>query len=48
MSIDPESSKDIDDSLSIEIVEDNVWKYKIGVHIADVSHFIKNNSILDD
>jgi len=26
MSIDPESSKDIDDSLSIEITDDKVWK----------------------
>ncbi|MCK9476958.1 MAG: VacB/RNase II family 3'-5' exoribonuclease [Candidatus Muirbacterium halophilum] len=43
--IDPTDSKDFDDSLSIKKLEDNL--YEIGVHIADVTHYVKENSILD-
>ena len=45
MSIDPEGCKDIDDAFHyLEISEDH---YQLGIHIADVSHFIEENSELD-
>lgn len=44
-SIDPESAKDIDDALSIKKNEDGTCD--VGVHIADVSHFVKPNTALD-
>jgi ribonuclease R len=43
--IDPEDAKDFDDALSIEFLEDNT--YIIGIHIADVTNYIKENSELD-
>ena len=43
--IDPYDAKDFDDALSIE--EDEEGNYLVGVHIADVSHYIKPNSELD-
>ena len=43
--IDPFDAKDFDDALSIKKIEDDL--YEIGIHIADVSHFVKENSILD-
>ena len=45
MTIDPASAKDFDDALSIEKIKDDV--YEIGVHIADVSHFVTPGSELD-
>ncbi|KIJ56793.1 hypothetical protein M422DRAFT_773554 [Sphaerobolus stellatus SS14] len=44
-SIDPETAKDLDDALSIKRNEDGT--YDVGVHIADVSHFVKPNTALD-
>ena len=35
----------MDDALSIKHVKDDI--YEIGVHIADVGHFVQENSILD-
>jgi len=43
--IDPVDAKDFDDAISIRNLDNGC--YEIGVHIADVSHFVKPNSILD-
>ncbi|MEK9185748.1 MAG: RNB domain-containing ribonuclease, partial [Patescibacteria group bacterium] len=43
--IDPKDAKDFDDALSFEIVDENI--YRIGVHIADVSHFVRSGTALD-
>ena len=43
--IDPVDAKDFDDALSIRNLDNG--NYEIGVHIADVSHFVKADSILD-
>ncbi|MBU0489048.1 MAG: ribonuclease R [Bacteroidetes bacterium] len=44
--IDPVDAKDFDDALSIRKLENNNWE--IGIHIADVTHYVKENSILDE
>lgn len=43
--IDPEDAKDLDDAVSIRVNEDGT--YDVGVHIADVSFFVKPNTALD-
>jgi ribonuclease R len=43
--IDPADAKDFDDALSIKKLEDDL--YEIGVHIADVSHFVRPGTSLD-
>lgn len=43
--IDPEDAKDFDDALSYEV--DDAGMIEIGVHIADVTHFVKEHTALD-
>ncbi len=43
--VDPEDAKDFDDALSIREVKKGV--HEIGVHIADVTHYLQERSILD-
>ncbi len=47
--IDPFDAKDFDDAISFKELEntDGEEKYEIGVHIADVSHYVKEGSELD-
>lgn len=43
--IDPKDAKDFDDALSIREIKSGLWE--IGVHIADVTHYVKEGSIID-
>lgn len=45
ITIDPVDAKDFDDALSIEQIGDDRWE--IGIHIADVSHYVREGSTLD-
>ena len=44
--IDPKDAKDFDDALSFEILENG--NYEIGIHIADVSHYVQDKGIIED
>jgi ribonuclease R len=44
--IDPKDAKDFDDALSFKKLENG--NYEIGIHIADVSHYLQEGTILDD
>ena len=43
--IDPDDAKDFDDALSLRDLGDDLWE--IGIHIADVSHYVKPDTALD-
>ena len=43
--IDPKDAKDFDDALSARLVENGRWE--VGVHIADVTHYVKTESLID-
>lgn len=44
--IDPRDAKDFDDALSFKILDNG--NFEIGIHIADVSHYLQEGTILDD
>jgi ribonuclease R len=46
ITIDPEDARDFDDAISLERLDNGHWL--LGVHIADVSHFVRPNSNLDN
>lgn len=46
ITIDPDDAKDFDDAISFQKITDDI--FQIGVHIADVSHYIQENTALDD
>lgn len=46
ITIDPKEARDFDDAISLVKLDNGHWK--LGVHIADVSHFVPNRSKLDD
>ena len=45
--IDPKDAKDFDDALSIRLKEEGGRLYEVGVHIADVSHYVTEGSVID-
>lgn len=44
--IDPADAKDFDDALSFKVLENG--NYEVGIHIADVTHYLTENTVLDD
>lgn len=46
VTIDPKDARDFDDAISLKRLENGHWL--LGVHIADVSHFVQPNTALDD
>lgn len=46
LTIDPADAKDFDDALSIQPISEGKWE--VGVHIADVTHYVRPDSTIDD
>ena len=46
MTIDPADAKDFDDALSVQSLGEGLWE--VGVHIADVTHYVKTDTTIDD
>ncbi|HHN48707.1 MAG TPA: ribonuclease R [Bacteroidales bacterium] len=46
ITIDPEDAKDFDDAISLRKDKDGVWE--VGIHIADVSHYVQPGSAIDN
>ena len=46
LTIDPADAKDFDDALSIKSLGDGLWE--VGVHIADVTHYVRPGSVIDE
>ena len=46
LTIDPADAKDFDDALSIQPIGEGKWE--VGVHIADVTHYVRPDSTIDD
>ncbi|MDO9581349.1 MAG: ribonuclease R [Bacteroidales bacterium] len=44
--IDPADARDFDDALSLKQLDNGNWK--VGVHIADVTHYVKNGSLVEE
>ncbi|MBO5716662.1 MAG: ribonuclease R [Alistipes sp.] len=44
--IDPADAKDFDDALSLHKLSEGVWE--VGVHIADVTHYVESGSVVDN
>lgn len=44
--IDPADAKDFDDALSVRRIKEGVWE--VGVHIADVTHYVRPHSTIDE
>lgn len=44
--IDPKDAKDFDDALSFRVLDNGL--FEIGIHIADVSHYVQPDTVLDD
>ena len=45
ITIDPDDAKDLDDALSLRKLENGHWE--VGIHIADVSHYVRPGTVLD-
>ncbi|MCL2846597.1 MAG: ribonuclease R [Firmicutes bacterium] len=45
ITIDPADARDLDDAVSLERRDDGMWE--LGVHIADVTHYVRPGSLLD-
>lgn len=45
MTIDPHDAKDFDDALSLKPLENG--NYEVGIHIADVSHYVRTGDVID-